>query len=307
VVVAVDRGSRRALAETSAAIESRRGARLDRAAVRLVELPSRYAAGEETALVQFVNGGPAKPTFTPPRPFERGVGGRPTLMHNVETLAHVALIARYGPDWFRELGTDDEPGSTLLTVGGAVATPTVCEIGLGTPVREAVRAAGGLTSEASAFLVGGYYGSWVSADDAWHRPLTNAALRQVGASLGTGVLYAFPAGRCGLVAAARVTDYLAGESAGQCGPCVYGLRALADAMASVAGGHRVAATLQRLREVSAQVEGRGACHYPDGVVRFVSTALQVFDDEVRRHEAHGRCLAGEPPALPIPRPDGGWR
>ena len=307
VVVAVDRNSLRALTAVSRSIEARRRARLDPVPVRVVALPPRYVAGEETALVHFLNGGQAKPTFTPPRPFERGVGGRPTLIQNVETIANVGLIARYGPDWFRALGTADEPGSTLLTVGGAVQHGSVCEVALGTRLAEAVRATGGSTHEIAAFLLGGYYGTWLSAERAWDVPLTNAALKARGASLGTGVVYAFPAGCCGLVATARITDYLARETAGQCGPCVYGLRAVADAMTSVAEGHQVSAKVDRLRQLFDEIRGRGACHYPDGVLRFVASALETFHDEVERHAARRRCLASESPAMPIPAYDPTWQ
>jgi NADH:ubiquinone oxidoreductase subunit F (NADH-binding) len=307
VVVAIDRGAGAAIRAVTEATAARRAARLDPVVTRLVTLPTRYVAGEETALVNFVNGGLAKPTFVPPRPFERGIAGRPTLIQNVETLAHLALIARHGPDWFRELGTSDEPGSTLVTVSGVVASPTVCEIGLGTPVRDVVTAAGGATQEVAAFLIGGYYGSWMAADDAWDVPLTNAALKARGAALGTGVVHAFPAGHCGLIASARIASYLADESAGQCGPCLYGLRAIADALARVADGTHSPRTVPRLRGWFDDVRGRGACHYPDGVVRFVATALDVFEDEIARHDHNGRCLAAPPPTLPIPPSDGSWR
>jgi NADH:ubiquinone oxidoreductase subunit F (NADH-binding) len=307
VIVAIDRGAGAALRAVSDAMAARSRARPDPVMTRVVTLPTRYVAGEETALVNFVNGGLAKPTFVPPRPFERGVAGRPTLIQNVETLAHLALIARYGPDWFRELGTADEPGSTLVTVSGVVATPTVCEIGLGTPVRDVIGAAGGATEAVGAFLVGGYYGSWLAADDVWDLPLTNAALHARGAALGTGVVYAFPAGHCGLIASARIAGYLADESAGQCGPCLYGLRSIADALASVADCTHSPTTVDRLRGWFGDVRGRGACHYPDGVVRFVATALDVFGDEVARHDRDGRCLAVPPAPLPIPSSDGSWQ
>ena len=189
----------------------------------------------------------------------------------------------------------------------SVGRGSVCEVSLGTPLAAAVRAAGGSTREVAAFLVGGYYGTWLPAAHAWDVPLTNAALQARGAALGTGVLYAFPAGCCGLVAAARITEYLARETAGQCGPCVYGLRAVADAMASVAGGRHVEAMVDRLHRLFDEVRGRGACHYPDGVVRFVASALDTFQDEVDRHAARRRCLASEPPPLPIPAFDGSWR
>jgi len=111
-------------------------------AVQASAVPDRFVAGEETALVQFLNGGPALPTFTPPRPFEKGVLNRPTLVDNVETLAHVALIARYGPGWFRQAGLPESPGTMLTTVSGAVQDPGVYEIARGTPLGDLLRAAG---------------------------------------------------------------------------------------------------------------------------------------------------------------------
>ena len=126
-------------------------------------VPDRFVAGEETALVQFLNGGPARPTFTPPRPFERGVGGAPTLVQNAETLAHVAQIARFGPAWFRRIGTAAEPGSILVTLSGAVARPGVYEVALGSPLRDLLAQAGGAREEIQAYLIGGYFGTWVGA------------------------------------------------------------------------------------------------------------------------------------------------
>ena len=129
--------------------------------IRLVATPSSYLAGEESALVRFLNGGPPKPTFVPPRPFERGVARRPTLVQNVETLSHLALIARHGPEWFREAGTPREPGTALVTLSGAVAEPGVYEIGFGTSLRDLLGAAGGATAPVRAVLLGGYFGSWL--------------------------------------------------------------------------------------------------------------------------------------------------
>jgi NADH:ubiquinone oxidoreductase subunit F (NADH-binding) len=309
VVVAIDRAARASLRAVAHAIGTRQRARLDPVPFRLVETPSRYVAGEESALVAFVEGKPAQPTAVPPRPFERGVGGRPTLIQNVETLAHIALIARFGPSWFRELGTDDEPGSMLVTVSGAVAHPGVCEVGLGARLSDALGGAGGPTCDLSAVLVGGYYGSWLPAD-ALDMPLTNAALRPRGAGLGCGVLYAFPAGRCGVAASARILHYLAGESAGQCGPCTFGLRAVADTIQKISDGRHDADDLQRLDRWLHEIPGRGACSYPDGVVRFATSALQVFSTEIARHGERGRCLSGDPPPMPLPDPRlaaSGWR
>ena len=122
--------------------------------------------------VRYLNGGPALPGFTPPRPFERGVRGRPTLVSNVETLANVALISRHGADWFRSAGTASAPGSALVTVSGAARRPGVYEIAFGTPVRDvlALAGGGGEIGGVQAVLAGGYFGSWLPGGAALGTP-----------------------------------------------------------------------------------------------------------------------------------------
>lgn len=310
-VVVVDRFAHDARVAIENAIEERRVARLDRVALRTVDSPTRFLAGEESALVHWLNGGPAKPTFVPPRPFQRGVGGRPTLVQNVETLAHVALIARFGDAWFRGIGTPSEPGSSLVTIRGAVRHPGVLEIGLGTRMAAVIEAAGGVTEEISAFLVGGYFGTWLAAADGWGLALSDEAVRAAGGGLGSGVVVALPATSCGVVETAAVVGYLAEETAGQCGPCVHGLNAIADAMASIADGDIGRDTVARLRRWIGDVSGRGACHYPDGAVRFVASALDVFAGEIDRHERRGACsMARRTQVLAVPHPahrEWGWR
>jgi NADH:ubiquinone oxidoreductase subunit F (NADH-binding) len=310
VVVVVDRWANEAVTGVTHAVDERAARRCDPVTFRLAHIPARFVAGEETAVVNFVNGGPAKPTFVPPRPFQKGVYGRPTLVQNAETLAHVGLVARFGAAWYRGVGAPEEPGTALATVSGAVERPCVVEIAIGTPVRDVIVAAGGVTETLGAILVGGYYGRWVDALDAWDAPVSRAGLAPLGASPGCGVLYALPASACGLVASAQIARYLAEETAGQCGPCVNGLDAIATALGHVARGTHDRDTLGRLQRWCAQVDGRGACRYPDGAVRFVRSALEVFADEVDEHSRHGRCLAGPPAALPMPDPrirDREWR
>src|SRR4029079_17882337 len=115
----------------------------DTVPVRVEAAPNRYVAGEESALVRWLNGFDAKPTFVPPRPFEKGVGGRPTLVQNAETMAHLALIARFGARWFRGLGKRDDPGSALVTISGAIGHPGVFEVPLGVGLSDLVAAADG--------------------------------------------------------------------------------------------------------------------------------------------------------------------
>jgi len=270
----------------------------DRVRISVITGPDGYVTGEESAVVQHLNGGPALPTFVPPRPYERGYRGRPTLIQNPETLAQIALIARFGPEWFRELGTPADPGSALVTISGAVAAPGVYELAFGTPMTELVAAAGGPTESLRALLVGGYFGTWVGASRAMGLRLAREDLSSVGCTLGSGVVIALGERSCGLHETARVIDYLAGQSAGQCGPCVYGLRAIADAVAALAEGTGVPGERERLLRWTADVRGRGACHHPDGAARFVESAMDVFAEEIDHHSRE-RCTASARAGVPV--------
>jgi NADH:ubiquinone oxidoreductase subunit F (NADH-binding) len=279
------------------ALAERASAGLDRIAVSLVTAPHRFLAGEESALANRVEGGAALPRFTPPRIFERGVGGAPTLVQNIETLAHLALISRYGPAWFRSVGTKAEPGSMLTTLRRANGSGGIAETAIGTPIAELLRLA---EHPARAVLVGGYHGAWLTPEQARHLTLSNADLRPLGAAVGAGVLAALPADRCGIVESARVVRYLALESAGQCGPCLNGLPRIAATLSQLADHRSAPSARDDLARWSQLVERRGACHHPDGTVRFLRSALTVFADEVALHES-GRCSAATTkPFLPIP-------
>jgi NADH:ubiquinone oxidoreductase subunit F (NADH-binding) len=307
IMVGVGRGSTSAYASlTNAVAERARAGRREH--IELFAVPDRFVSGEETALVAWLNGGSAKPTFVPPRPYERGVRGRPTLVQNVETLANIALIVRNGAGWFRELGSDVEPGSMLVTLGGAVGRPGITELETGTPLRTALERSEGFDDAAQAILIGGYFGTWVPAAAALGASLSEAALRPLGASLGARSIAVLPHTSCGVVETARLAAYLAGESAGQCGPCVYGLRAIADAITSIAACDADCTdALERLRRLAPQVTGRGACAHPNGATRLVASALTVFADEIRHHLA-GHCLArSSDPVLPIPQGSMEWR
>lgn len=261
----------------------------ERARLRLISVPVRYVSGEETAAVHFINEGIALPTSIPPRPYERGVDGRPTLVQNVETLAHVALIARFGDEWFRSLGHGTATGTTLVTVGGAVPQTVLIEIPQGLLLAEAINAAGGLTSDSDAVLLGGYYGGWVEPSAAWGLALDAEPLRRLGYSLGCGVIAVLPSGRCGVVETARILAYLAHESARQCGPCTFGLRAIAAAAGRVSGLVATPGDLERIQRWAGQLAGRGACRHPDGAAGLLASALRVFGAEFLLHDNEHRC------------------
>jgi NADH:ubiquinone oxidoreductase subunit F (NADH-binding) len=260
-------------------------------------VPSRYLAGEETALVRHLDGGPLKPTFTPPRPSDRGVGRRPTLVQNVETLAHLALVVRHGPAWFRSAGTPTAPGTMLVTLTGAVRRPGVVEVAGGTRLEDVLARAGGPAEDLAGVLVGGYFGAWLPAGVALGLALDTAELGPHGAAPGAGVVVAVPASACGVAELARVTAWLAGQSAHQCGPCANGLPAIAAELARVAAGRAGPGALERILRWAQLVNRRGACGHPDGVARLVTSALRTLEPELRDHERHGRCAACGRPAL----------
>jgi NADH:ubiquinone oxidoreductase subunit F (NADH-binding) len=281
-----------------AALDRRAGHGADLVPVRLTEVPRRFLSGQSSALTRHIDGGPALPRHPDPSAHVSGVGRAPTLVQNVETLARLALIARYGAGWYRTAGTYDEPGGMLCTVHIAGRAPGVVEAAYGTPVRDLLP----LDAGVQAVLVGGYHGAWIPADLAAGLRLSTAGLRPLGASPGAGVLAALPADRCGLRETARVLRYLALESAGQCGPCLNGLPRIAAAFAELAlprrSSGRVRADLARWAGL---VEGRGACHHPDGTVRLVRSALTAFAAELDSHERYGRCTAtNTAPLLPVP-------
>ncbi|MEU4164305.1 NADH-ubiquinone oxidoreductase-F iron-sulfur binding region domain-containing protein [Actinoplanes sp. NPDC026670] len=266
--------------------------------VELRTAPDAFVSGEESAAVAAVTGRDALPADKRIRITESGAGGAPTLVQNVETLAHLALIARYGPGWFRTAGTADEPGTFLATVSGAVQRPgAVVEAGYGVRLGDLIAAAGGPAGRLQAVLVGGYHGGWVPADP--ELPVSRAAMTRYGASPGAGVVVALPAGSCGLVESARIATYLAGEVAGQCGPCINGLPRMAQTLADLALRRIRPGLPAEVERLARLVTGRGACRHPDGTARLVLSAMRAFETDVAAHLS-GRCQAEES-GVSVPR------
>ena len=250
--------------------------------------PWRYVAGEESALVHWLDDNESLPQYRPNRPHILKIGHGPALVDNAETCANVGLIGRYGAQWYRSLGTAATPGSTLVSVTGAVDHPTVVEVELGTPLRS-ILATAGADLAPQAVLLGGYGGSWLGAS---HLDVAydNESLKPVGVSTGAGVIVVLPRSACGIVETQRIVHWMANESARQCGPCAFGLPALAEDLSHIAHQSRdPKAAHVRLVERCAVIEGRGACRHPDGVIRLVRSALEVFTDDFSNHVRGSFC------------------
>lgn len=301
VIVCVCESADAAIEAARRAIEERERIADPSPGLRLATVPVHYVAGQESALISHLNGAPARPTFTPPMPFQQGVSRRPTLVNNAETLAHLALIARHGAPWFRQLGTPAQPGSALVTLSGPVAQPGVYEIEHGASLSSLIEAAGGTTATVRATLVGGYAGTWIGAEHMHGVALSNEHLAMHGATLGAGVVLALSELACPVAETARLTHWLAEQSTRQCGPCVHGLDALATSVAQLACGGGDSDEHKRIDRLVSLVSGRGACGHPDGAVRVIVSAVDVFAAEFAGHAHHGPCDACARPAeLPLP-------
>ncbi len=282
-----------AVASVRKALAERRAAGLDPIGIEVavVEAPDTFVAGEESAAIRHIEGGPALPRDRTVPVAVSGVGKRPTLVNNVETLAHIALIARHGPDWFRSVGDPDDPGTMLVTLSGAVDDEGVIEVPTGVPLADLID-----TRELSAVLIGGYHGSWLPADTLASTRLSRSGLAALGASPGAGIVHALGATECGLVRTAEITEYLADQSARQCGPCRNGLPRLSELIEELAYRRTSDYLVKEVRRIARLVNGRGACRHPDGTARMVRSALSTFAADIEQHR-RGLCSAASIPRV----------
>lgn len=247
----------------------------------VLPVPPRYVSSEASALAALLSGGPAKPTHRE-RPLTDGdPRGRSVLVLNAETVAQVALV------WARARGGGpaDRPLTRLVTVTGAVSRPGVVEVDDTATLGGLVAAAGGHAGPATAVLVGGYGGTWRVWDEVATSSL--AELARSGTALGAGLLHLLGA-ECPVEAVGRIATFLAEESTGQCGPCMFGLPAVAADWWQLADPRAAGPAQERLERRLGLVAGRGACHHPDGVVRQLATALVTFGPHLAEHRT-GRC------------------
>ncbi|HET8595287.1 MAG TPA: NADH-ubiquinone oxidoreductase-F iron-sulfur binding region domain-containing protein [Intrasporangium sp.] len=267
--------------------------RLHAAGLHVLEVPARYVSSEESSLISLAQGGLARP-MTKRTPFVAGgrdSGGRrirPTAVVNAETAWRVAQIASFGAEWFRSFGTAAEPGPRLVSVNGPSARGVVLETEAGVPLADLLAPVGGLPVDAEVVLVGGLGGSFVPDDAVRTLTWSTADLSRFGAMTGPGIIEVVAPTECPVALVDRFLSYAAGESAGQCGPCMFGVPALAAEWRTFAD-RPTARLLEDISRRVALLPGRGACRFPDGVGRFVASALRVYRDHLEGH-AVGYCL-----------------
>lgn len=246
----------------------------------------RFVAGQSKAVSELISGRPNLPVTSWQPEATSGVGGRPTLLSNAETWAHVGLLVHHGTAAYRRFGTSAEPGTALLSVTTPGAVPSVHEVEYATRMRDVLPA----TVAGAPVLIGGFHGSWATWDTVASLRVSVPGMRSLGVALGAGVVHAPGHGTCPLALTVRITDYLASQSAGRCGPCLNGLPALALALHRVLDG---SGGRDRVEELATLVVRRGACAHPDGTVRLVRSLFTALPGEVSAH-ATGGCVATGP-------------
>ncbi|UYQ77047.1 hypothetical protein OF385_13640 [Glutamicibacter sp. JL.03c] len=255
--------------------------------VSLHATDSHFLAGQATAVISSMEGGPSLPRHASGHLSDAGLAGAPTLLVNVETLAHLALIARYSSSWFRTAGTAADPGSRLLTVHDQ-GRYQVHEVHGSSDLSLVLEQLQISAASVQAVLIGGYHGQWTidldvrlsAANDDRHHPAALAA--------GAGVIEIMRHDICPLARTSQIIDYLARASARQCGPCLHGLPTLARDVQALAQRFADPKLPEQINRLGALVAGRGSCHHPDASARLAISALQVFDDEVAAHLS-GTC------------------
>ncbi|WP_280506067.1 NADH-ubiquinone oxidoreductase-F iron-sulfur binding region domain-containing protein, partial [Nocardia farcinica] len=265
--------------------------------IELVVVDPGYVAGEETAAVRAISGGPARPTDKPPRPFECGVDGLPTLVSNVETLANLPWIHANGGAAFRAAGTEGSPGTFLATVTGGGREPGLYEVAHGTPVRTLLDLHGVPASAVRGAMAGGYF-SGLTGPRILDATLDHESLGALGGGLGCGAI-ALLTEECPVAVAAAVLAYFDRENAGQCGSCFNGTAAMAAAATALYEQRARAGAVADLRRWSTVLRGRGACGTLDAATGTAAGLLAEFPGRVAAHLA-GRCAeCADPAPLPV--------
>lgn len=275
------------------------GSEMHGVSVDVLAVRPGYVAGEETAAVRAINGGPAKPTDKPPRPFESGVSELPTLVSNVETLANLPYLQANGSAAFRAHGTPLSPGTFLATITGAGLPPVLYELPHGLPFAELIALHGVSPDRVRGALMGGYFAGLLDRR-VLETTLDHETMRRFGSGLGCGAISVIT-DDCPVAVAASVLAYFDRENAGQCGSCFNGTAAMAAVAGALRDGAATTEDVDRLRRWSVVLRGRGACATLDAATNAAASLLGQFPDEVARH-LDGGCQDCRSQAFRADRP-----
>ncbi|MGZ4593100.1 MAG: NADH-quinone oxidoreductase subunit NuoF [Actinomycetes bacterium] len=255
-----------------------------------------YICGEETALLDSLEGRRGQPRLRPPFPAIAGLYSSPTVINNVETIASVPSIVRNGPAWFAAMGTQDEDprkrskGFTLYSLSGHVARPGQFEGPMGLTLRELLDLAGGVREgHRLKFWTPGGSSTPLLTDAHLDVPLSYEGVAAAKSMLGTKALQIFDETTCVVRAVLRWTEFYAHESCGKCTPCREGTFWLVQILRRLENGHGSDEDLEKLLDISDNILGRAFCALGDGATSPITSSLQYFRDEYVAHYEHGGC------------------
>ncbi len=261
-----------------------------------------YVAGEETAMLESMQGRPAQPKQKPPfYPTDFGLHGKPTLVNNVETLSHIPHILRNGAAWFKEVGTEKSPGTMLFSLSGAVQHPGVYELPLGTPLRYLVEECGGGVPEGrkvKAVFPGGPSFSMVGPDDL-DLEMDFDSLKKAGTGLGSAGVIVVDDATCMVQQTLKLSTFFRDESCGQCPPCRIGTENLEELVAKVESGQGSQEDLDKMLQICGFVKGTGFCTLVTGASVLVQNSLRLFRHEFEAHVAQHACPFHPSTAEPV--------
>ena len=255
--------------------------------------PPEYVAGEDTAALEAIEGRKALPREKPPFPTSAGLYGKPTVVNNIETFAYVPAIVRNGPEWFRGIGTADNPGPMLFTLPANMRRPGVVELPIGTTLRALLDDHGGGPASGKrvkGVLPGGPSSGWIGADDL-DVPLDREPLAQKGSALGCGVLRVLEEGECVVEAMDEIAQLFMHESCGQCPTCVMETQTLAKIVTQVKGGLGTQQLVDQIPRLAAFAQGKGMCSLISMPFPPLTSAVRLFPEDIAHHIAHGTCPA----------------
>ena len=248
-----------------------------------------YICGEETALLESLEGYRGMPRTRPPFPAVEGLYASPTVVNNVQTLAACGPIVRNGAEWFRQWGTEQSPGTMVFSVSGAVRRPGNYEIPLGTPVREVLEIAGGLTERGMKAFAPGGSSTPLLTKEHLDVPMDFESIAQAGSILGTGATIVLPEDMCIVRAVLRWMEFYEHESCGKCTPCREGTYWLTNILRRIEVGEGRMEDLALLESVTGRMVGKTLCVLADGAGAPLTSSLRYFRDEYVAHVTERRC------------------
>ena len=251
-----------------------------------------YICGEETALLESIEGKKGQPRFKPPFPAQFGLFGKPTVINNTESFASIPMILSEGGEWFRDIGVENSGGPKLFSVSGNVNRPGNFEVPLGTPFSELLEMAGGMRDgrKLKAVIPGGSSAPVIPGDIMMDLNMDYDSIQNAGSMLGSGAVIVMDDTNCMVKVLDRISYFYYEESCGQCTPCREGTGWMHRVIHRIETGRGKPEDLELLEDVAAKIAGRTICALGDAAAMPVASFIEHFRDEFQYHIDHKKCM-----------------